>query len=171
MFKLFVSVAISLVFTLASAQGLSKCGPQNGTAEINDQSCGRSGQFAGIDQSLFSASTPPAGWSKVVVSDTGTLTYYANTATARRVGNHVKMWDLLDSQDVVSIGNQRYLSMHVQREYDCGEGQVRILFVSAHSGNMGMGELVAIEDNVRPWRPNSMRSVGRGLWEVACGNS
>lgn len=171
MLRLLVLGGLFLACAAVNAQSSIRCGPHSGMVGKTDRPCAESGQLAGIDPSPFGAVVPPAGWIKVVVSENGVLAYYANPATARKAGDLVQMWDLLDARDAMAIGKQRYRSMNVQREYDCARERVRVLFVSAHSGNMGAGDLIQSEDSVRPWIPNSALSVGRGLWDVACGRS
>ena len=171
MLRLLVLGGLFFACAAVNAQPSARCGPQDGMAGRTDRPCDEPHRLAGIDLPPFGAVAPPAGWIKVVVSDNGVLAYYANPATARRMGDLVQMWDLLDARDAIAIGKQRYRSMNVQREYDCARERVRVLFVSAHSGNMGAGDLIQSEDSVRPWIPNAAQSVGRGLWDVACGRS
>jgi hypothetical protein len=64
----------------------------------------------------------------IAVDSNKKLTAYVDTATIRRAGSIVKIWNLLDLKTAVGPGsNEPYLSVKVQTEYDCTGEQVRIL--------------------------------------------
>jgi len=169
MLKVILLLAACAAGLGANAHGAGPCGNGSAAARDGGPICTGSRPAGTSAGAPFSAATPPAGWTRAVASADGALTYYVNVATIRRTGDRVTMWDLLDSRTTIASGRARYRSMSVEREYDCDRGRVRILFISAHSGNLGEGELVGSEDAVRPWISNATQSVGRGLWDVACG--
>ncbi len=104
----------------------------------------------------------------VQVGSNATTTAYADPATIRRAGDTVKMWDLLDFKAALEIHKKQYLSQKSQTEHDCKEEQSRILYVTAHSENMGAGVVVNSESGPGKWLPISPGSIRQSLWDFAC---
>lgn len=64
-----------------------------------------------------------------------------------------------------------YMSEEEQVEFDCEDEQMRTLYFSYRSGNMGEGELVdsiSNSSNIK-WGPIEPDSAGAFLWKYACG--
>jgi hypothetical protein len=66
---------------------------------------------------LLSSGPVNAEW--VEVGGYDRLTSYTDTATIRRKGNVVRMWDLIDFKTVQTSAGKPYLSVKAVREYDC----------------------------------------------------
>jgi len=114
------------------------------------------------------SSSAMAQW--VGIATTHGSIYYANPSTIRKSGNKVKVWTLIDFNSVQEDSGDKYLSSKSQEEYDCKEEQIRLLYFSWHSENMGKGEVVYTENKLAMvWRPVSPESVGRTMWKFACG--
>jgi hypothetical protein len=79
------------------------------------------------------------------------------------------MWDLKDYKTVQNYSGDSYLSDKGQMEYDCKEEKVRMLAISALSGQMGKGKAVYNNSDTSKWSPISPGSVGEALWKIACG--
>ena len=95
---------------------------------------------------------------------------YVDTATIRRNGNLVKMWDLADFKRLQkSAAGMSYLSDKSQSEYDCKEEKQRMLALTNFSGKMGSGKVVASNYDPSEWRPIAPESIGEILWKIACG--
>lgn len=118
-----------------------------------------------------------ASWVEIGHSDA--YTAYADPATIRKSGDRVKMWSLYDyKKALVSHGGDKkpYLSQKTQYEYDCKQGQKRMLAYSLHSGNMGTGDVVVrnsepykeIGDSEK-WWPVVPESMAQSVWKYACG--
>ena len=113
-----------------------------------------------------------AEWVKVASSDDGNITYYADPATIRKVGDKVRVWTLTDYKTSnVAGGDQQYLSTKVQEEFDCAKETARHLNLSAFSGNMGAGKEVGREKNPAKWHPVVHESIGEDVWKFACGKT
>ena len=111
-----------------------------------------------------------AEWLEAGSNEIGAI-YYADSATIRRAGNRVKMWNLVDYKTArVSFGGMPYMSMKAHVEYDCKEERARTLYYSNHSGNMGRRKSVFSDDDPTKWRPVPRGTVQEDLWEIACGN-
>lgn len=112
-----------------------------------------------------------AGW--VYVGDDETVTAYSAPATRRKAGNKVTMWDLADFkmvQELFGLGGKSYMSVRQQNEYNCKENKSRSLHSTAHSGNMGEGEIIGRLNKPGDWEsvpPNSRIEL---LWKFACEN-
>ena len=106
----------------------------------------------------------------VVANSNEAITIYADTATIRTAGNLAQMWDLTDMKTGVALGeNKRSLSFKREQEYHCGKQEVRTLYISWHSGNMGSGEIIGSDRNAGSWRPVLLGTIREKLWRTACG--
>ena len=106
----------------------------------------------------------------IFVSRQEAFIIYADTATIRKSGNLVQMWDLADAKTGKAFGGvKRTLSFKMEREYDCGSQQLRLLYISWHSGNMGGGDITGSDANPSSWRPTLPGTEGERLWKIACG--
>jgi hypothetical protein len=109
-------------------------------------------------------------WVAVSNTDDGGITVYANQSTIRNKGNIVNIWTLGDFKKAEQIGNnQQFLSLKEQYEYDCNEQQMRRLYATMHSGNMGRGNLVDSSPIHEGWQPVPPDSLNEHLWKFACG--
>lgn len=115
------------------------------------------------------SSCAEAGWVKISAIETGTS--YIDTATIKRVGSKVKMWDLSDFNTVKMPNTDKpFKSMKSQVEYDCKKEQTRTIYISSHSGNMGGGEATIFGNGLTSseWELVPPGSLSRTLWEFAC---
>ena len=86
----------------------------------------------------------------------------------------MKMWRLDDYKTVQQVwvgGNLTdYLSLIVLNEYDCKKGTVRLISLSFYPQNMGKGNVVYSENNLKNGFveivPNSIIET---LFKIACG--
>jgi hypothetical protein len=105
----------------------------------------------------------------VVVGHTETFAAYADTATMRRTGNMVKMWQLYDYRTAQSSFNDKpYLSARSQYEYDCQEERTRQLQVSSYARKMGKGAAITTVASPSEWRPVPRGSILESMLEMAC---
>lgn len=105
-----------------------------------------------------------------MVDRTDAFVIYADTATIRRLGEQVQMWELSDARTdkaLAMVRNAR--SFKMEREYDCARQQLRLLYVSWHSENMGEGAIVGSNSVPGPWQPVLAGTIGERLWKIACG--
>lgn len=81
------------------------------------------------------------------------------------------MWSLIDDIKVTQrvMGQTAPVSVRTFDEYDCKEETIRRLHVSAHSGNMGGGEVLHIADAPGKWSPVAPGTGAEDLWKFACG--
>jgi hypothetical protein len=103
------------------------------------------------------------------ISRTGKDNTYIDPATIRKDGNRVKMWSmwsLLNAQ--IAKGNP-YKSIKEQSEYDCKEDQSRVLYLTFHSENMGVGNVVYTISKPNKWEPVVPGSAVEVQWKIACG--
>ncbi len=119
---------------------------------------------------LVLSSGPAYGeWLLVVSNDTEGVTVYADPNTVRRKGDLVKMWTLFDFKTTQSVGDISCLSSKGQDEYDCAEERIRQLALTNFSSHMGQGKVVHSDADAEEWAPVSPNSVGKLLWDLACG--
>ncbi len=119
----------------------------------------------------LTATAAMAEWTRA--NSTDSFIQYVDTATIRRNGNLVKMWELKDYKTVKkssSGAKESYLSAKTQQEFDCKEEKKRLLAFSWFIGQMGSGNHVYSSGNVKDeWEPIEPGSIGEILWKIACG--
>jgi hypothetical protein len=118
---------------------------------------------------LLSSGQAYAEWVKVSESDEIGKTVYVDPSSIRRTSNLVKMWQFYDYKTVQTVGGNRFLTAKEQWEFDCAEERSRVVARKEFSGNMGSGTMVSTNSQVGKWIPSGPGSVGRTVWEVACG--
>jgi hypothetical protein len=96
-------------------------------------------------------------------------TVYVEPDTIRRNGDVVKLWALMDFYAMQTEPSPPYLSVQSQREFDCAEERVRLLVLTAFSGNMGSGKVVfSYSDSDDQGISVEPGSVAQSLWKVVC---
>ncbi|MFA6970827.1 MAG: surface-adhesin E family protein [Gallionella sp.] len=83
-------------------------------------------------------------------------------------GKHRKMWALFDLKTPRTLGDKRYLSMKIQREYSCHGKRSRITTRRAYSGNMAAGDLIYSNDKHDNWVVIQPDSAEEALLNMAC---
>jgi hypothetical protein len=97
------------------------------------------------------------------------VTAYADPTTILKTGNRARIWVLYDYQsDQSSNSSKPYRSSKRQSEYDCMEGQSRILSLTGHSGNMAEANTVFSLSEPETWAPVPPNSLGERMWKIAC---
>jgi hypothetical protein len=75
----------------------------------------------------------------------------------------------MDFNTIQDEPSPAHLSVKSQREFDCTEEGVRLLALTAFSGNMGSGNAVSrYSDAKDQGTPVKSGSVAQSLWLVAC---
>ena len=110
------------------------------------------------------SSSTMAEWVKIGSYDS--FDNYAEPSTIRTNGNRVKMWTLRNYNSVQTDG---MVSMTAQKEYDCAEEQVNVLFLTGYTGPMGHGNEIASGTTRPDWRPISPGRLSEIEWKLACG--
>ncbi|MFB3081478.1 MAG: surface-adhesin E family protein [Nitrosomonadaceae bacterium] len=109
-----------------------------------------------------------AEWVNVSTDDSGS-TIYADPSTIRKVGNRVKMWVLFDYRKATLDAGDKIMSKRKHEEYDCKKRQIRLLYLSKHSGRFTEGKVVYLNDiPYNKWVPVVPGSVFEDLWRYAC---
>ncbi len=109
-----------------------------------------------------------AEWVNVSTDDSGS-TIYADPSTIRKVGNRVKMWVLFDYRKATLDAGDKIMSKKKHEEYDCKKKQIRLLYLSKHSGRFTEGKVVYLNDiPYNKWVPVVPGSVLEELWRYAC---
>lgn len=110
----------------------------------------------------------PEEWVKLdLVSDYYVV--YADPTSIVISGNKVQMRSLIDHKTPLSRSGKTFMSVKAQHEFNCAGAQVRMLFASVHSGNMGKGERIATDYKIENWGPVQPFSIAEALWKIACG--
>jgi predicted ribosomally synthesized peptide with SipW-like signal peptide len=118
--------------------------------------------------SLVSTGTM-AAWTAVGKSESSEdFTVYVNKSSIHKKGNLVKMWSMFNFKSPRETNEYRYSSYKQLVEYDCNEGQSRMIGYSLHSKNMGMGGAVYKNSKTGNWVAVEPNSVAESLWKIAC---
>lgn len=97
---------------------------------------------------------------------------YTDTSSFHREGDIARMWNVYDYKIAHhEAEGKAYLSEEEQVEFDCENEQMRTLYFSYRSGNMGEGELVGSTSNSgnTTWDPIEPGRTAALLWNYACG--
>jgi hypothetical protein len=112
------------------------------------------------------SSSAMAEWVEVLSGVGGTA--YVDTATIRKVGDKVRMLQMIDFKAVQIVAGDKYMSIREEREYDCKEVQSRNLAYTSYTGNLGEGEVVWNSASLGEWSPTKPNTVLASLWNYAC---
>lgn len=91
---------------------------------------------------------------------------YYDPATIRNSGSKVKIWSLHDYK--TARGQIEYMSVTLEREYDCIKKQSRRLFLALYRKNMGTGTTVRKDVEPRNWLPIAAGTIKESMWKIAC---
>lgn len=95
---------------------------------------------------------------------------YIDRNSIRWDGETAYMSNLVNFDRFRVLGNgERYLSMQASRKYDCKNPQSRIVQVSWYAENMGLGPMVAKDDQPYNWVLYESSVSTQLLWKLACG--
>lgn len=112
------------------------------------------------------AANASAEWQSI--GENAAQTAYVDAANIQH-GKHNTMWGLFDLKTPRTLGDMSYLSMKIQREYACLNKKTRIIAKSAHSGNMGTGDITYSDHTPDKWAVVQPDSAEHALWNIACG--
>lgn len=111
-----------------------------------------------------------AEWQQIEA--TPDVTIYIDPTTVKKSGNNASLWILLDYQKPqMDKTGKKVLSDKVQYQYDCKKKQYQVPSTSAHSGNMGGGEIININPDPPKMTPINEGSLDETLWQRACGTN
>jgi hypothetical protein len=95
---------------------------------------------------------------------------YVDTQSMRRDGDKVKMWNMYDYKKV-KVDVKRYMASISRVEYDCKEETLRLLDLFWYTGNMGKGEPVFSNTNIKKESISIMpETIHEALFNIACSN-
>jgi hypothetical protein len=119
---------------------------------------------------LTFSSSAWAEWVEIGSAADDSFILYANPSTIRKNGSMVKMWILHDLVNGQGYRGKTYFSSRAQTECDCQGERFRILAFSSHSGKMGRGDTVYLDNTPSdPWSPVAPGSIAEIFWKFACG--
>ena len=110
----------------------------------------------------------------ILMGESKDFTNYADFSTIKKAGDKVKMWTMQDYktmqiEEMATI--LKFLSMKVQKEYDCQNETVSVLAYFWYSSNMGEGQTVLFstkrsDSGTSPVVPGT---IWQAEWKIACG--
>ena len=110
-----------------------------------------------------------AEWTTIAESDDdGGYVVYADKDTARKSGDRVRMWILLDYKTEQKASGVNFLSKTIRRDYDCKGEHLRTLAFKLFSWNMEQGRLVRSYNQPRNWEVVQPESMDETVWKAAC---
>jgi Surface-adhesin protein E len=121
--------------------------------------------FAGTTIFLMLATTPAwADWVKIVRTDVAA--HYIDPATVRKDGDLRRVWTM---QDMVQTSPDGVMSIRALQEYDCAEQRMRYLSVTAHSGPMAGGRILATHVLHDEWSDRPPGTKASAIEKLVCG--
>ena len=101
-------------------------------------------------------------------ADHSSATYVEGTSI-RKLGDKVKLWEMLDYEEGRDLGSKQVLSLKSLKEHDCKEKIYRGLSIIFYSKNMGKGAIVYSNNDTRPWKKVIAGSINEASFKYACG--
>jgi len=116
------------------------------------------------------SSSAMAEWVTITENKILAFTAYADSKAEATVknGDKVKMWKMYNYKSVQEVSEYKFLSSKFQNEYDCKEGQSRIMANTTYSINMGVGEVIFTQSDTGKWQPVILGSIDEAMWKFAC---
>lgn len=113
------------------------------------------------------------GWVSLGGDNKLGLTIYIDPAGTERNGDQRMIWILYDFKTAQSKeGGLSFRSAKMQREYDCGQAQTRLLKILHYAGAMEGGKMVLeSKPSNQEWTPVGQPepgTVAKDLWTLAC---
>ena len=113
--------------------------------------------------------SPTSGWERHGKNKNATI--YTHPQSKSKIGSSAEMWVLIDHDAELTSGSgKKYLSEVSRYQYDCANNQLRSLFASFRSQNMGGGSEIASNPQVANWQSVAKNSLGSQLFNLACWN-
>ena len=107
-------------------------------------------------------------WEYIARAADRSSTIYVEGTSIRKLGNKVKMWEMLDYEEIRQLGSKEVLSFKNLKEHDCKEKKYRGLSVIFYSKNMGKGAIVYSNNDTRPWKNVIAGSTNEASFKYAC---
>ena len=115
------------------------------------------------------SSSVSAEWDYIArAADHSSATYVEGTSI-RKLGDKVKLWEMLDYEEGRDLGSKQVLSLKSLKEHDCKEKIYRGLSIIFYSKNMGKGAIVYSNNDTRPWKKVIAGSTNEASFKYACG--
>jgi hypothetical protein len=115
------------------------------------------------------SSSVSAEWDYIArAADHSSATYVEGTSI-RKLGDKVKLWEMLDYEEGRELGSKQVLSFKSLKEHDCKEKKYRGLSIIFYSNNMGKGAIVYSNNDTRPWKKVIAGSTNEASFKYACG--
>ncbi len=115
------------------------------------------------------SSSVSAEWDYIArAADHYSATYVEGTSI-RKLGDKVKLWEMLDYEEWRELGSKQVLSFKSLKEHDCKEKKYRGLSIIFYSNNMGKGAIVYSNNDTRPWKKVIAGSTNEASFKYACG--
>ena len=109
-----------------------------------------------------------ADWTNISTNNNG-ASIYADPTTIQKSGDRIKMWVLFDYRNPIIESGDKVMSIKKHEEYDCKKSQVRLLYLSKHSGRFTEGKILYVNDIPNnEWVPVVPSSIPEDLWRYAC---
>ena len=115
------------------------------------------------------SSSVSAEWDYIArAADHSSATYVEGTSI-RKLGDKVKLWEMLDYEEGRELGSKQVLSFKSLKEHDCKEKKYRGLSIIFYSNNMGKGAIVYSNNDTRPLKKVIAGSTNEASFKYACG--
>lgn len=117
---------------------------------------------------MLSSGPACAEWVAISAINEAGITIYIDPDTIRQQGSRATISELIDYQNLQTVAGTSFMSIRLQREYDCAGSLHRTLAQTKFSSNMGTGEVTLTDSDKHKWEAADPGSLARRLWKVAC---
>jgi hypothetical protein len=98
----------------------------------------------------------------------GGATIYVDRAAIQHHGDNTDMWTLMDFRNVQEMAGLKFRSSKFRKEYNCKQGQWKILMSAMLEKNMGKGRVVQSDAEPEEWKKVEPGSIAEDEWGWAC---
>lgn len=98
----------------------------------------------------------------------GGATLYIDLTSVQRHTHNAEMNVLMDFKQPQEAAGMKFLSSELHKEYNCSNGQWRILSSTVFEQDMGKGRVIQSDSEPDDWKFATPESIARTEWEKAC---
>ena len=110
--------------------------------------------------------TAGADWAFLIEADD--VDWYVDETLTRKRGTMAKVWSMQDYKTAQPLYGGEYRSVKMQAEIRCHSNEWRVFYFAYHSGRMGTGEAVYVQETAGAWKRVEPGTYAEALFNTGC---
>ena len=107
-----------------------------------------------------------ADWAFLIATDD--VDWYVDETLTRKRGTMAKVWSLQNYRTPQPFYSGDYQSVKMQAEIRCHSNEWRVFYFVYHSGRMGTGDAVYIQETAGSWKNVIAGEYSQALFKTGC---